>query len=317
MIKPIIVIHGGAGVTINKTDEGALHEMRQVLKQSLKEGQAILLKQGKSQEAVLAAVTVMEDSPLFNAGKGSVFTHNGKNEMDATMMCGKTLKAGGVGAVKAIKNPIKAAELVMEKSPHCLLVGEGAEQFAKENDLEIVDPSYFYTEHRYEQLQKAIKEERIVLDHDGGKQTKGTGTVGAVALDVHGNLCAATSTGGLTNKRFGRIGDSAVVGAGTYANNETLAMSATGTGDIFMLVSAGNELSALYRYKGLSLTEGVDAVLDKVKALGGYGGIIAIDCKGNYAMQMNTPGMYRGVAKGEDEPSIYVFADEEQETNEA
>lgn len=316
MKRTVLIIHGGAGNTINSLSSDELEERRRILLQALKAGQDILQNGGSSIDATTAAVVIMEDSPLFNAGKGAVFTHEGKNEMDACIMDGKTLNSGAVGGVRTIKNPIKAANVVMKHSMHVLLISEGAEKFAKEYGAEFVDPEYFYTDFRYKQLQEALKKDIVSVDHDiplspsKKKQPNYMGTVGAVALDCHGNLAAATSTGGLTNKRYGRVGDSAIAGAGNYANNNSIAMSATGTGDIFIQVVAGHEVNALYQYKGLNLKSAVSATLQKVYDLGGHGGIIAIDKDGNYVFEMNTAGMYRGVAINNEEPIIKCFKDE-------
>ncbi|MEN6412277.1 MAG: isoaspartyl peptidase/L-asparaginase [Veillonellales bacterium] len=316
MKKTVLLIHGGAGSTINSLSLDELEERRTVLLQALKAGQDILQNEGSSIDATTAAVVVMENSPLFNAGKGAVFTHEGKNEMDACIMDGKTLNSGAVGGVRRIKNPIKAANVVMSHSTHVLLISEGAEKFAKEYGVECVEPEYFYTDFRYHQLQEALKKDAVYVDHDiplssgKNKQPKYMGTVGAVALDCHGNLAAATSTGGLTNKRYGRVGDSAIAGAGNYANNNSIAMSGTGTGDIFVQAVAGHEVNALYQYKGLDLKSAVSATLQKIYDLGGHGGMIALDKDGNYVFEMNTDGMYRGVAINNEEPIIKCFKDE-------
>lgn len=316
MNKTIIAIHGGAGNTIKSLTPAELEERKSVITQALKAGQTILQSGGTSVDAVAAAVVVLEDSPLFNAGKGAVFTNEGTNEMDACIMDGKTLNSGAVGGVKKLKNPIKAAKIVMKESKHVLLIGDGAEKFAEAHGIEFADTEYFYTEFRFKQLQEALKKDEVFVDHDivldptKTKQPNYMGTVGAVALDAHGNLAAATSTGGLTNKKYGRVGDSAIAGAGNYANNDSIAMSATGTGDIFVQAVAGHELHALYAYKGLNLTEATAQTLQKVYDLGGHGGIIALDKDGNYTFDMNTAGMYRGVAVNNTEPIIKCFKDE-------
>lgn len=316
MGKTVLVIHGGAGNTINSLSATELGERKAVLMRAMKAGQEILQRGGASVDAVTAAVVVMEDSPLFNAGKGAVFTNEGKNEMDACVMDGKTLNSGAVGGVKTIKNPVKAAKAVLEHSKHVLLIGEGAEKFVKDYGIDFVDPSYFYTDFRYGQLQEALKKDAVFVDHDipinpaQNEQPKYMGTVGAAALDSHGNLAAATSTGGLTNKKYGRVGDSAIAGAGNYANNQSVAMSATGTGDIFVQAVAGHELHALYHYKGMDLKASVSQVLQEVYDLGGHGGMIAVDKNGNYAFDMNTAGMYRGVAVDGEAPVLYCFKDE-------
>jgi len=268
------------------------------LERALAAGYDILKRGGSSLDATEAAVRVLEDDPHFNAGKGSVFTSAGTNEMDAAIMDGKTLAAGAVAALKHVKNPISLARLVMEKSGHVMMDCEGAEAFAKENGIELVDQKYFFTQELWDALQKIKAAEKgrtggagkafLITDQDRH------GTVGAVALDKNGNLAAATSTGGTTNKRPGRVGDSPVIGAGTYANNATCAVSATGDGEYFIRATVGHDVSALMEYRGMSLNEAAQAVLDKVAKLGGTGGLIAIDHQGNIALPFNTAGMYRG-----------------------
>src|SRR5213596_264958 len=294
-----LVIHGGAG-TIDraKMTPEKEREYRAGLERALTAGYDILKRGGSSLDATEAAVCVLEDDPHFNAGKGSVFTSAGTNEMDAAIMDGKTLAAGAVAALKHVKNPISLAGLVMEKSGHVMLDGEGAEAFAKENGIELVDQKYFFTQERWDALQK-IKAAEKHRTGDAGKAFLITdqdrhGTVGAVALDQNGNLTAATSTGGTTNKRPGRVGDSPVIGAGTYANNSTCAVSATGDGEYFIRATVGHDISALMEYRGMSLKEAAQTVLDKVARLGGTGGLIAIDRRGNIALPFNTSGMYRG-----------------------
>lgn len=294
-----LVIHGGAG-TIERSDitPEKESEYRAGLERALTAGYEILKRGGSSLDATEAAVRVLEDDPHFNAGRGSVFTSAGTNEMDAAVMDGKTLAAGAVAVLKHVKNPISLARLVMEKSGHVMIDGEGAEAFAKENGVELVDQKYFFTQARWEALQKIKAAEKkrtggagkafIITDQDRH------GTVGAVALDKNGNLAAATSTGGTTNKRPGRVGDSPVIGAGTYANNATCAVSATGDGEYFIRASVGHDISALIEYRGMSLKDAAQAVLDKVAKLGGTGGLIAIDHEGKMALPFNTAGMYRG-----------------------
>jgi len=294
-----LVIHGGAG-TIGRSDitPEKESEYRAGLERALTAGYEILKRGGSSLDATEAAVCVLEDDPHFNAGRGSVFTSAGTNEMDAAVMDGKTLAAGAVAVLKHVKNPISLARLVMEKSGHVMIDGEGAEAFAKENGVELVDQKYFFTQARWEALQKIKAAEKkrtggagkafIITDQDRH------GTVGAVALDKNGNLAAATSTGGTTNKRPGRVGDSPVIGAGTYANNATCAVSATGDGEYFIRASVGHDISALIEYRGMSLKDAAQAVLDKVAKLGGTGGLIAIDHEGKMALPFNTAGMYRG-----------------------
>ena len=251
-----------------------------------------------SDALVEAAVRVLEDDPHFNAGKGAVFTEAGTNELDASIMEGKTLKAGAVASVKHIKNPISLARMVMEKSPHVMMDGDGAEAFAKQNGVELVDQKYFYTEERWKALQREKKSKKNPAAVGGNKFIMSDqdqhGTVGAVALDQAGNLAAATSTGGTTNKKAGRIGDSPIIGAGTYANNATCAVSATGDGEYFIRATVAHDISALMEYRGLSLGDAAQEVLDKVAKLGGTGGLIAIDRKGNITQPFNTAGMYRG-----------------------
>ncbi|EBZ1028073.1 isoaspartyl peptidase/L-asparaginase [Salmonella enterica subsp. enterica serovar Enteritidis] len=312
MSKTVLLIHGGAGNTINHLSEQELNERRAILITSLKAGQQILLNGGSAVDAVTAAVVVMEDSPLFNAGKGAVFTHDGKNEMDACIMDGRNLAVGAVGGVTHIKNPVKAARVIMENSIHALLVGEGAEAFVKGYGIELVEPDYFFTTFRYEQLQEALKQDKLMLDHDADskKQPGYMGTVGAVALDMQGDLAAATSTGGVTNKKYGRVGDTALAGAGNYANNQSVACSATGTGDRFIQAVACHDVSAVYEYKGLTVEASVHEVLGKIYALSGHGGIIAVDRQGDYAFDMNASGMYRGIAEDDHEPRVAMFKDD-------
>lgn len=316
--KYVMVIHGGAG-TILKKNMTPEKEAAYVaaLTQALQAGYA-QIKAGKSSlDAVEATIHVLENDPHFNAGKGAVFTHDGRNELDAAIMDGKTLMAGAVAGVTTIKNPISAARAVMEKSEHVMMVGAGADQFAKEAGLEIVDPKYFWTKERWDGLQQAIKEDstKAVLDH-GSKKSEllGSknhdykfGTVGCVALDKAGNLAAGTSTGGMTNKKYGRVGDAPIIGAGTYCNNETAAVSCTGWGEFYIRNVVAKTISDLMEYKGLSVAEASKITLDKVGKMGGDGGLIALDKKGNIAMPFNTEGMYRGAitADGKIEVSIY------------
>jgi L-asparaginase / beta-aspartyl-peptidase len=294
-----LVIHGGAGtIERSKMTPEKEREYRSGLERALTAGYEILKRGGSSLDATEAAVRVLEDDPHFNAGRGSVFTSAGTNEMDASIMDGKTLKAGAVGDVKHIKNPIGLARLVMEKSPHVMLDCAGAEAFAKANGIELVDQKYFFTQERWDALQrvKAAEKHRtsgagknfVITDQDRH------GTVGAVALDKNGNLAAATSTGGTTNKLPGRIGDTPVIGAGTYANDQTCAVSCTGDGEYFIRAGAAHEVSALMKYRGVTLQEAAQAAVDAVKELGGTGGLIAIDRNGNIALPFNTNGMYRG-----------------------
>jgi beta-aspartyl-peptidase (threonine type) len=313
--KPFaIAVHGGSGtVTRTSLSIEREREYRAALVQALVAGQRILAGGGPALDAVTAAVKVMEDSPLFNAGRGAVFTAEGTNEMDASIMDGRDRRAGAVAGVTVVRNPVEAARAVMEKSGHVLLAGKGAEQFAREQGLAIVEPSYFRTEERWQQLQRARERERGPLDHDAPAKSGAAdgeaklGTVGAVALDRDGNLAAATSTGGITNKRFGRIGDSPIVGAGTWAENETVAVSATGTGEMFLRGATAHDVAALVRYKGLPPQRAADEALARVKAIGGRGGLVAMDRSGTPVFSFTTEGMYRGFAKGAAPPEVMIF----------
>ena len=312
-----LVIHGGAGAIRRDRLKPERERMFiQILSQSLREGYAVLAAGGSSVDAVIAAIVVMEDSPVFNAGKGAVFSHEGHNELDASIMDGYTRMAGAVAAVKTIRNPIRAAHAVMTKSPHVLLIGQGAETFAAEQGLEIVDASFFYTQHRWDQLQKAIAKKQIVLDHDlvADSLTDNNekhGTVGAVALDRYGNLAAGTSTGGLTNKCFGRVGDTPIIGAGTYADNQSIAVSATGTGEMFIRTAAAFNTAAQVKLQHKSIVTAADNTLAEISAIGGEGGLIVLDANGNTAMQFNTRGMYRGMISNDGIARVGIFADTE------
>lgn len=311
-----IVIHGGAGTILKKNMSPELEEeYKLVLEKAVREGYTILKNGGTSIDAVEKTINILEDSPLFNAGKGAVFTNEGKNELDASIMDGKTLKAGAVAGVTTVKNPIDLARAVMEKSEHVMLAREGAEYFASKNGIEIVDPSYFYVEKRYNSLLKAKKKEAIELDHDSKasfydpdiKDAK-FGTVGCVALDKDGNITAGTSTGGMTNKKWGRIGDSPVIGAGTYANNRTCGISATGWGEFFIRNVVAYDISAMMEYKNISLEEASKEVIqNKLTKLGGTGGIIALDAKGNIVMEFNTAGMYRASIDKDEKLTIAIY----------
>lgn len=311
-----LIIHGGAGtISRHRLTPEREQAYRQVLEQSLIAGHAVLKAGGSSIDAVIAAIVVMEDSPLFNAGKGAVFSHAGRNELDASIMAGTTRMAGAVAAVTTIRNPIRAAHAVMTKSAHVMLIGSGAEAFAAEQGLEIVDPSYFHTEFRWNQLQKAIAENRILLDHDSNSDTQlpgideKRGTVGAVALDRYGNLAAGTSTGGLTNKRYGRVGDSPIIGAGTYADNRSVAVSATGTGEMFIRAAAAFNTAAQVRLLHTPIAEAADNTLAEIAAIGGDGGLIVLDAKGDYAMRFNTEGMYRGTIGSDGIAQVSIFSE--------
>lgn len=293
-----IAIHGGAGVISPKELTADLEKQyRQGLKEALEAGFKILEKGGSALDAVQAAVVLLEDNKLFNAGKGSAFTSDETHELEASIMCGKRLDGGAACGLKNIKNPVLLARTVLEKSHHLFLNGQGAELFADEHELEFVPKEYFFTEKEYKELQ----------DYRN-KPGKGTGTVGAVAIDSEGNLAAATSTGGLTNKRYGRIGDSPVLGAGTYANNSTCAVSCTGDGEYFIRCVAAYDVSALLEYKGISLKEACnEVVMNKLKKLGGEGGLIAVDRLGNIEMVFNGEGMYRGCQKQGNQAEISIY----------
>lgn len=314
MPKFVLLIHGGVG-TILRENMTADQEkaFKAVLSESIFEGEKILKNKGSALHAVEAAVKVMEDSPLFNAGKGAVFTHEGKNEMDASIMDGQTLKAGAVAGVSFVKNPIIAARKVMDNTGHVMLIADGAEKFAKEQGCEMEDASYFQTEHRLEQLEYAKKHDEISLDHTGenkirSKSNPNLGTVGAVALDLKGNLAAATSTGGMTNKKYGRVGDSSIIGAGTYANNDSCAVSCTGHGEYFIRNVVAYDVAALVDYKKLSLKEATEfVILQKLGNNDIEGGLIAIDKDGNFEMTFNTSGMYRASVTSDTPKEILIF----------
>ncbi|EFK57716.1 isoaspartyl peptidase/L-asparaginase family protein [Sphingobacterium spiritivorum] len=314
----VLAIHGGAGTILRSNMTPEMEKAyKDALTLALQKGYE-QIKNGKSSlDAVEQAIHVMEDSPLFNAGKGAVFTNDGKNELDASIMNGKTLEAGAVAGVTTIKNPISAARAVMEKSEHVMMVGKGAELFAKQAGIEIVDPSYFWTKMRWDALQKIKKEDstKVQLDHDQkqsqrlgivNKDSK-FGTVGCVALDKNGNLAAGTSTGGMTNKKFGRVGDSPIIGAGTYANNATVAVSCTGWGEYYIRNVAAYTVSALMEYKQEPVKIASQIVIDNIGKMGGDGGLIALDKSGNLAMPFNTEGMYRGMVTADGQIEIYIY----------
>lgn len=276
------------------------------LQQALNKGYNVLDAGGSSLDAVEAAVMSLEDFPLFNAGKGAVFNNVGGHEMDAAIMYGKGLEAGAVCGVSNVRNPVQLARAVMDHSEHVLLCGQGAEIFARQQKIPFEDDAYFYNEQRYQQWQQALKEDKIQLDHTDKK----FGTVGAVALDKNGNLAAATSTGGMTNKKFGRSGDSPIIGAGTYANNNTCAISCTGHGELFMRCVVAYDISCLMEYKGLSLKEACDVVVyDKLVKIGGEGGLIAIDMHGNIEMPFNSEGMYRACRNSDELTLTKIYKD--------
>ena len=314
-----IVIHGGAGTILKKNmtqEREAAYKTK--LEEAIRIGYSILENGGSSLDAVEKTINVMENSPLFNAGKGSVFTNEETNEMDASIMDGRTLNAGASAGTRTVKNPINLARVVMDDSPHVLLSGSGAEQFAKEKNLEIVDRDYFYSENRMRSLQRIKKSEEVELDHNGKTtfydsyiRDSKFGTVGCVALDKKGNIAAGTSTGGMTNKRWGRIGDAPIIGAGTYANNNTCGVSSTGHGEYFIRAAVAYDISALMDYKELTLEEASKEVIqNKLKDLGGTGGIIALDKNGNITMEFNTPGMYRASMNDKGDLYIGIYKDD-------
>ncbi len=294
-----IVIHGGAGAMSKDKMTPEMDSLyRASLQQALGIGKQILINGGTSLEAVEKTINFLENDPLFNAGKGAVFTHDGKNELDASIMDGSNLAAGSVAGVTDIKNPITAARYVMTKSEHVMLTGAGASQFAKEQGLEIVPPEYFKTEARYKELLEILKREK-------------NGTVGCVALDKSGNLAAGTSTGGMSNKRYNRVGDAPIIGAGTYANNATCAVSATGHGEFFIRWTVAHDISALMEYKGLSLKDASELVVnDKLVKAGGSGGVICVDNKGNVSMPFNSEGMFRGFATADGKSGVFIYKEE-------
>jgi beta-aspartyl-peptidase (threonine type) len=294
--------------------------MRAAMTEALSSGHRVLAGGGSSLDAVQAAIVVLEDSPLFNAGKGAVFTHEGTNELDASIMDGASRRAGAVAGVKRIKNPILLARLVMDKSPHVMMTGDGAEAFAAEQGgIAFVDPKYFHTDRAWDALQRALDEERQKTK-TGASARPATerdapdpyfGTVGAVALDRRGNLAAGTSTGGMTNKRFGRVGDSPIVGAGTYASNESCAISSTGHGEFFIRYTVAHDICARVEYKGMSVQAAADEVVQQVlKNAGGEGGVIGLDSAGNVAMSFNSTGMSRGYM-GADGQAVVMFTNED------
>lgn len=313
-----IVIHGGAGNILKKNMSAELEAAYEAkLEEAIRVGYTILKNGGSSLDAVEKTINIMEDSPLFNAGKGAVFTNAETNELDASIMDGKTLNAGASAGTTTVRNPINLARAVMEKSEHVMLSGTGAETFAEEQGLEMVSADYFFTENRFKSLQRIKDREKTQLDHDSKTAyldpfitDSKFGTVGCAALDKNGNLAAGTSTGGMTNKRYGRIGDAPIIGSGTYANNATCAVSSTGWGEFFIRAQVAHDISALMAYKGLSLKEAARLVIqEKVPALGGDGGIIAVDKNGTMVMEFNTAGMYRASMNDKGELTIGMYED--------
>ncbi len=304
-----IAIHGGAGtIARHLLDDQKQREYEEGLRAALDAGFSILENHGTALDAVTAAVQSLEDCPLFNAGRGSVFNHEGRHEMDASLMRGDNREAGAVSGLCHVKNPILLARAVMEHSEHVLLSGEGAEAFAKEQGLAFEPDSYFYNEFRYQQYKEALAADRIQLDHSPAGDKKFS-TVGAVALDSQGNICAATSTGGMTNKKYGRIGDTPIIGAGTYANNKTCAVSCTGHGELFIRQVVAHQVHCLMAYKGYSLQQACDeVVMQDLVAIGGEGGLIAVDAKGNIAMPFNSEGMYRGSKSSNGSQVVLIYS---------
>lgn len=310
------IIHGGAGV-INKATMTPEKEkaFRDKLSEVVLAGYKALQSGKSSLDAVELAIRMMEDSPLFNAGKGAVFTHDGKNELDSSIMNGKTLAAGAAAGLRHVKNPITLARAIMEKSPHVMMTGDGAEVFAKEQKIELVDEKYFFTQERFDGLQKVLKEEKEAVKKPGTVSTMPAsreprnrfGTVGAVALDKDGNLAAGTSTGGMTNKRYGRVGDAPIIGAGTYADNNTCGVSATGWGEYFIRIGVARDISSMMEYRGLPVQNAADAVIKKVGILGGDGGVIAMDKFGNMAVSFNSEGMYRAYIGTDGKPVVEIY----------
>ena len=312
-----LVIHGGAGTILRKNMTLEKEEKyRAVLAEAIQVGHRILKRGGSSQEAVEKTINIMEDSPLFNAGKGAVLNSNASIELDASFMEGKSLGAGAISGVRTVKNPISAAIKVMEASPHVMLSGSGADAFANEQGLEIVSPEYFLTERRINALKEVQKASSLsktnhkYQSNDFINQQR-YGTVGCVALDIYGNLAAGTSTGGMTNKKWNRIGDAPIIGAGTYANNATCAISSTGWGEFFIRTVVAHDISALMEYKKLSIQDAAyEVIYNKVAKLGGDGGVIGIDSKGNMMMEMNTPGMYRAKMDASGKLEVKIYEDE-------
>jgi beta-aspartyl-peptidase (threonine type) len=316
MAKAAIAIHGGAGA-ITRAAMSAEKEQayRQALYDIVTHGQSMLAQGASALDTVTEAVRRLEECPLFNAGKGAVFTRQGTHELDACIMDGRTLQAGAVAGVSRIRNPVLAARALLENSPHVLLAGEGAEAFALAQGLEQVEPDFFSTPERCEQLQRALGSDTALLDHDGAAQggdpldpDRKFGTVGAVALDNDGNLAAATSTGGMTNKQVGRIGDSPLPGAGCYASNDSVAVSCTGTGEVFIRTLAAYDVAAQMRYGGRTLQQAsVNVIHDSVLELGGSGGLIAVDREGNVALPFNSEGMYRAYARTDEAAEVAIY----------
>jgi len=304
-----LAIHGGAGTILKSamTDQKE-KQYHRALKNSLKAGEKILVKGGSALDAVEAAVTVMEDSELFNAGKGSVFTHEGDHEMDASIMDGSDRNAGAVAGVKRVKNPIRLCKEILHHCEHVFLIGEGAERFAELRKLAREEKDYFSTEYRFSQLEKIRDTHQTLLDHSD-HELKKFGTVGAVARDQKGNLAAATSTGGITNKRYMRVGDTSIIGSGTYAENDVCAVSSTGWGEYYIRAVAAYDVAAMMKYGNKSLEAAAAEVINKIiPKMGGDGGMIGVDAEGNIVMPFNTDGMYRGFIKSSGETATLIYA---------
>ena len=307
-----IVIHGGAGTILrDKMGPDVEADYRRVLTKAVKAGHSVLAQGGNSGDAVVQAILVMEDSALFNAGHGAVFTHNGEVELDASIMRGGDLNAGAVAGVKRVRNPILLAQHVMQNSPHVMLMGHGAEDFAETQGLELVDNSYFHTERRRRQLERVIASNQAVAaseDSSDDFETRKFSTVGAVALDQAGNITAGTSTGGMTNKRYGRIGDSPIIGAGTYADNQACGISATGHGEYFIRAAVAHDICARVKYQGVDLGTAATAVInEKLVQMGGDGGIIGLDPQGGVVYAFNTTGMYRASIDKSGQLDVRIF----------
>jgi len=315
-VSPVLVIHGGAGVIKRDMTPAREHAVRAAMTQALQSGYAELKAGKPALDAVAAALAVLEDDPNFNAGKGAVFTHDGRNELDAAIMDGYTLRAGAVAGVQRVKNPILLARAVMEHSPHVMLSGDGAEAFAKEQGFTLVDPAYFRTEERWQQLQKALKEDAAKQPHADVETARHFGTVGAVALDAQGHLAAGTSTGGMTDKRWGRIGDSPIIGAGTYANSGC-AVSGTGWGEFYIRTVAAHEICMKVTQMRVPLKRAAAEVINQeIPSMGGNGGAIALDAEGHISIPFNTDGMYRGWIGADGAPHVALYGDEDDGTTE-
>ncbi len=304
---PVIALHGGAGdlkgLNLTPAEE---QQYLIVMDSALHVGYQILVNGGSSLDAVESVIKIMEDSPLFNAGRGAVFSHEGKNELDAAIMNGRNQDCAAVAGVTIVKNPIQLVRHIMDSSRFVFLSGEGAEQYATDYKIPTVDPSYFFTQKRWDQYQEALKEDKEKLDHSPSSEKK-MGTVGCVALDRYGNLAAGTSTGGITNKKYGRIGDSPVIGAGTYADNDGVAVSCTGRGEDFIKVAAAHEINSLVKYKKKSLKDAVEKTLKEIVSKKGRGGCIVLDQKGNYYLGFTTSGMFRGVIDAQGNKLVKIY----------